>query len=148
MEAPSILVIGAIQTLIPETTLLILILIMVVAVISVAVALILLRRRSHRGYYPTSYPILPQPEPQPIVEGPPTATALEMLRRDLEEVASAHSSGLMNVKDVKSRLLEIRRSLEDLRQYMKIVKKTKTCNSCGMEIEVEAKFCDRCGAKQ
>jgi ribosomal protein L40E len=71
-----------------------------------------------------------------------------MLRRDLDEVASAHSSGTMSTKDLRKRIEEIRRSLEDLKQYMKIVQKTKKCKSCGVEIPVESKYCDRCGAKQ
>jgi len=39
-----------------------------------------------------------------------------MLRRDLDEVASAHSSGTMSTKDLRKRIEEIRRSLEDLKQ--------------------------------
>ncbi|MBS7622561.1 zinc ribbon domain-containing protein [Candidatus Bathyarchaeota archaeon] len=78
----------------------------------------------------------------------PTATALEMLRMDLEEAAAAYSAGYLNKEKFDERITDIKRSLEDLKHFSEATATTKNCVKCSAEIAKEAKYCDRCGAQQ
>ena len=81
-------------------------------------------------------------------EASPTTTVLETLRRDLEETSAAHLSGLLTRKDFEERIEEIRKILDDLRQFSDATSKHKKCSNCGTEIAKEAQYCDKCGTKQ
>jgi hypothetical protein len=81
-------------------------------------------------------------------EGSPIVTVLEMLRRDLEDLSIAHSSGRINKKEYQERVVEIKKTLQDLKEIREIIPETKKCSRCNTEILRNASFCDRCGTKQ
>ncbi len=80
--------------------------------------------------------------------GSPIETVLEMLRRDLEDLSIAHSSGNINNKDYQEKVVEIKKTLQDLKDLREIIPETKKCINCNTEILKDAMFCDRCGKKQ
>jgi hypothetical protein len=81
-------------------------------------------------------------------EASPTATALEMLGRDLEEASAAYSAGHLDKKTFDERVSDIKRTFEDLKHFKEITSPNKNCEKCSAEIAKEARFCDRCGAQQ
>ncbi len=138
------------QTFTPDVTLLALVGVVVTVVTVGVIILLAVRRRpqSRFGSQPVHQPPVLLQHPQPTAEMSPTVTVLEMLKRDLEEAAAAHSSGALTGTELNSKVSEIRKTLEDLRQFREVAPKSKSCSGCGAEITGEAKFCDRCGAKQ
>jgi uncharacterized protein with PIN domain len=81
-------------------------------------------------------------------DGSPIATVLEMLRRDLEDLSIAYSSGHLKKRNYQERVVEIKKTLQDLKELREIIPETKKCNRCNTEILRDASFCDRCGTKQ
>jgi hypothetical protein len=133
------------------STILPIIIIVVVVVALIIMAMLILNRRptpksnSHpRGSNLRIYPY----DIHMSTEGSPIATVLEMLRRDLEDLSIAHSSGRINKKEYQERVTEIKKTLQDLKELREIIPETKKCRICNNEILKNASFCDRCGTKQ
>jgi len=121
-----------------------------IAVVLVGVMLVLvlrMRNRPEAGFHIHHLHSIPPLSPN-SGQTSPTNTVLEMLQKDLDDASASYSAGLLSKKDFDDRVAEVKKTLEDLRQLTEIAPKNKKCNGCGAEIETEAKFCDRCGAKQ
>jgi len=121
-----------------------------IAVVLVGVMLVLVLRMRNRpgaGFHIHHLHAIPPLSPN-SGQTSPTNTVLEMLQKDLDDASASYSAGLLSKKDFDDRVAEVKKTLEDLRQLTEIAPKNKKCNGCGAEIETEAKFCDRCGAKQ
>ncbi|MEM4251186.1 MAG: zinc ribbon domain-containing protein [Candidatus Bathyarchaeia archaeon] len=127
-----------------------------IAVITVVIAVCLLgivlmlafRRSSVGGGLPRQDLPAPFQETYSPVGSSPTATALEMLRRDLEEAAAAYSAGHLNKEKFEERITDIKRIFEDLKHFGEATATSKNCVKCSAEIAKEARYCDRCGAQQ
>lgn len=126
------------------------IVIVVVVTLIIMGMLILNRRPSHksnlrpRGLDFKNYPY----DMHMSADGSPIATVLEMLRRDLEDLSIAYSSGHLKKRNYQERVVEIKKTLQDLKELREIIPETKKCNRCNTEILRDASFCDRCGTKQ
>jgi len=129
---------------------LIAVLTVVIAVVLLAILLMLAFRRRPHSRTGLLQPHLPTPfhHADYASEASPTATVLEMLRRDLEEATAAYSAGHLDKKEFDERVSDIKRTLEDLKHFGEITSTSKNCKKCGAEIAKEARFCDRCGAQQ
>ncbi len=130
---------------------LLIIIIVVVVVALIIMAMLILNRRPTRksnfrprGSNLTNYPY----DMHMSAEASPIATVLEMLRRDLEDLSIAHSTGHINQKEYQERVTEIKKTFQDLKELREIIPETKKCNKCNTEILRNASFCDRCGTKQ
>jgi len=129
---------------------LIAVLTVVIAVVLLAILLMLAFRRRPHSRTGLLQHQLPTPfhHTQYASEASPTATVLEMLRRDLEEASAAYSAGHLDKKEFDERVSDIKRTFEDLKHFGEITSASKSCKKCSAEIAKDAKFCDRCGAQQ
>ncbi|WP_455369417.1 hypothetical protein [[Eubacterium] cellulosolvens] len=133
------------------STILPIIIIAVVVVALIIMAMLILNRRPSRksNFQPRGLDFKNYPYNMYMnTEGSPIATVLEMLRRDLEDLSIAHSSGRINKRDYQERVVEIKKTLQDLKELREIIPETKKCGRCNTEILRNASFCDRCGTKQ
>lgn len=127
------------------------IIVVVVVVVLIIMSMIILNRRPSRksNYQPRGLDYKNYPYNMHVgAEGSPIATVLEMLRRDLEDLSIAYSSGHLKKRDYQERMTEIKKTLQDLKELREIIPETKKCNRCNNEILRDATFCDRCGTKQ
>lgn len=127
------------------------IIIVVVVVALIIMAMLILNRRPNRksNFQPRGLDLKNYPYDMYMSsEGSPIATVLEMLRRDLEDLSIAHSSGRINKRDYQERVVEIKKTFQDLKELREIIPETKKCVRCNTEILRDASFCDRCGIKQ
>lgn len=137
------------QTFATELTLIAVLTIVIAVVLLVVLIMIAFRRRPHSRTGLLQHHLLtPFHHPHRASEASPTATVLEMLRRDLEEASEAYSTGQLNKKEFDERVSDIKRTLEDLKHFGEITSTIKNCKMCAAEIAKEARFCDRCGAQQ
>ena len=133
------------------STILPIVIIVVVVVALIIMAMLILNRRPSRksNFHPRGLDYKNYPyEMHMSSEGSPIATVLEMLRRDLEDLSIAHSSGRINKRDYQERVVEIKKTFQDLKELREIIPETKKCVRCNTEILRDASFCDRCGTKQ
>lgn len=127
------------------------IIIVVVVVALIIMAMLILNRRPNRksNFQPRRLDLKNYPYDMYMSsEGSPIATVLEMLRRDLEDLSIAHSSGRISKRDYQERVVEIKKTFQDLKELREIIPETKKCVRCNTEILRDASFCDRCGTKQ
>jgi len=127
------------------------IIVIVVVVVLIIMSMIILNRRpSHKSnFQPRGLDYKNYPYNMHVsAEGSPIAIVLEMLRRDLEDLSIAYSSGHLKKRDYQERMTEIKKTLQDLKELREIIPETKKCNRCNNEILRDATFCDRCGTKQ
>lgn len=127
------------------------IIIVVVVVALIIMAMLILNRKPNRksNFQPRRLDLKNYPYDMYMSsEGSPIATVLEMLRRDLEDLSIAHSSGRINKRDYQERVVEIKKTFQDLKELREIIPETKKCVRCNTEILRDASFCDRCGTKQ
>ena len=133
------------------STILPIIIIVVIVVALIIMAMLILNRRPSRksNFQPHGLDFKNYPyNMYTSSEGSPIATVLEMLRRDLEDLSIAHSSGHINKRDYQERVVEIKKTFQDLKELREIIPETKKCVRCNTEILRDASFCDRCGTKQ
>lgn len=133
------------------STILPIIIIIVVVVALIIMAMLILNRRPSRksNFQPRRLDFKNYPyDMYTSSEGSPIATVLEMLRRDLENLSIAHSSGNINKRDYQERVIEIKKTFQDLKELREIIPETKKCARCNTEILKDASFCDKCGTKQ
>lgn len=134
-----------------NSTILPIIIIVVVVVALIIMAMLILNRRPRRksNFQPRRLDLKNYPyDMYSHSEGSPIETVLEMLRRDLEDLSIAHSSGHINKRDYQERVIEIKKTFQDLKELREIIPETKKCIRCNTEILRDASFCDKCGIKQ